>query len=640
MTLYVDLDLGRFVAGAGQGGGPAQIQHKRGDGGELAIQFCRGSALVELGAGAAIYYEGKLRGQYDADPLIQAKTFAVPVAANGEYLGALNYDVSALDAAFFVDANTANDVAVLTAMFEVSWKVSGKGWLSTDTVNGVIENDVVRSGGAILPQLSVPGTADAGEAMLIRKQLRLDTAGDAEAEVYGTLHSLGNSETGRISDFLNGLASLGLKSNFKDAAFYGQRFQPSGSATAFSLLGTGNLAINSAPVMGANGFTFDGVDDYLYNPIFANTTGDWSILTSAARQVYAPTVGQFRAVQFFDTSPLGFALQMANGTNWQTYTNLGGTAASMNGARSPNQASFETVTMVNDKTAGAGSFSYRTSNGDADIVSGRGPLIFDKLAVGAGTTNASTFSNFFDGHVGFWSAWDSLLTASQIDAVNALIGESVAPKYRFVMEGDSIAGTVNGWSKHIESTAGFLGGNIDLVNRAVPGETSRQAVARIGLSTGIDDALFSADFPTWCLIQAGSNDSGASGTADTTGAVDSLGYLRQLWEAARTRGLKVIACTVPMNSNWKVGASHEYWNTVSGTKSIDVLADLNARIRADAARYDYLLDVEQVGITGWGANYFDDTTCFYDGVHPGPAEASMGPAAMLALYELVKNDLP
>jgi hypothetical protein len=53
-----------------------------------------------------------------------------------------------------------------------------------------------------------------------------------------------------------------------------------------------------------------------------------------------------------------------------------------------------------------------------------------------------------------------------------------------------------------------------------------------------------------------------------------------------------------------------------------------------------LLDVEQVGITGWGANYFDDTTCFYDGVHPGPAEASMGPAAMLALYELVKNDLP
>ena len=73
--LYIDLDLGRFVGAPGFGSPARGIEHKRGDGGEISIQFCQGTTLVSLPDGSDIIYQGKAAGKYDAYPLIECATF-------------------------------------------------------------------------------------------------------------------------------------------------------------------------------------------------------------------------------------------------------------------------------------------------------------------------------------------------------------------------------------------------------------------------------------------------------------------------------------------------------------------------------------------------------------------------------------
>tara|TARA_R110000803_G_scaffold74624_4_gene138715 strand:+ start:1034 stop:2140 length:1107 start_codon:yes stop_codon:yes gene_type:complete len=159
MLLYVDLDLGRFVGAPGFGSPARATEHKRGDGGEISIQFCQGTTLVSLPDSSDIIYQGKAAGKYDAAPLIECSTFANAATSGGVHTGALTYDVTALNTALLVDNDDSNDLAFLNAMFEVTWRPPGKGWASTDTLSGKINNDVVRSSQGLLPAISseLPG---------------------------------------------------------------------------------------------------------------------------------------------------------------------------------------------------------------------------------------------------------------------------------------------------------------------------------------------------------------------------------------------------------------------------------------------------------------------------------------------------
>lgn len=161
MVLYVDLDLSRFVGSPGFGTAPRTIEHKRGDGGDVSIQFCRGTTLVSLEPGSEIIYQAKLSGKYDADPLIECADFTDPAVSGEAHTGPLTFDAAALEAALEVDADEDNDVAELDVMYEVSWKLPFKGWQSTDTLAGKINNDVIRSGEGLLPAIAgdVPGVA-------------------------------------------------------------------------------------------------------------------------------------------------------------------------------------------------------------------------------------------------------------------------------------------------------------------------------------------------------------------------------------------------------------------------------------------------------------------------------------------------
>jgi hypothetical protein len=156
VKLYVDLNLEEFVSGPGLNARPRGVKWKRNDAGSVVIQFCRGGTLVDLGAGAAVVFSVKESGKYDMDPLIHADNFTPPAVSGEEYVASPTFDTVAIDAALNVDADLENDVAELASMCEVSWKVSGKGWLSTGTQAMEIQNDVIRDDDE-LPELILGG---------------------------------------------------------------------------------------------------------------------------------------------------------------------------------------------------------------------------------------------------------------------------------------------------------------------------------------------------------------------------------------------------------------------------------------------------------------------------------------------------
>lgn len=161
MKLFVDLEVGSFVGAPGQRSDPRGVRFKRGDSGEVVVQFCQGADLVDLGAGAEVLFEVKERGKYDADPLVRAESFDAPAVSGGSYSGTPAFDATAIDALLNVDADEENDLDSFDAHCEVRWRVSGEGWKSTKALNIDFDNNVIREGDE-LPELllgGVPGEA-------------------------------------------------------------------------------------------------------------------------------------------------------------------------------------------------------------------------------------------------------------------------------------------------------------------------------------------------------------------------------------------------------------------------------------------------------------------------------------------------
>ena len=142
MRLYVDVEKGRFVQAPGVGIVPRPFQFKRGDGGLLEIEFLRGLSAVDLGANFSVKFGVKLPGRYDEDPLVFHETFE---KVGTVYVGEPSFNTVALNAALEKDSDPENDVDSVDVILEVTWSIdAGLTWLSTDTVRGVIFNDVVR----------------------------------------------------------------------------------------------------------------------------------------------------------------------------------------------------------------------------------------------------------------------------------------------------------------------------------------------------------------------------------------------------------------------------------------------------------------------------------------------------------------
>ncbi len=471
------------------------------------------------------------------------------------------------------------------------------------------------------------------------------TAGEQMALDYVTLNGLSETASGKLSALLSGMSDLGILNNLYDAGFYGAEFQPSGGNLAVSLLGSADLEIIGEPVRGRYGFEF--TNDDVSNPTSPQRlygavpmqNGNWSFLSSAGRKVYAELIGQRRAVNLFQVSPLALTLQMSDGGNWRSTAIAGGGTSNFTGIKSANSPVHKPILMRNSKFDGVESFEVSDLQDFEQSLSGRGPVPFDKISFAAGSTNGTTFSNYFDGYVNYWFAWNNPISDVQTEGLHALIESTIAPKSRWVLEGDSIASFGDGWGYHLESASGFFGANIEVINVAKGGDTSVHTVDDIGGEDGINDTHSSDDFPVFCLIQSGSNDAG-DGVNDTANAAESFANLRLLWSAARARGMKVVACTIPGSIFSDAGQAREFYSGNSGPLSHDVFNQLNDLIRADSENYDYLLDVDQILTESFGETYWQNNICFHDGVHPGENEDGSGPIVMAALGALVDSEMP
>ena len=168
MLINVDVAAGEFVAAPGFYTAPRRLEFKQGDSGIIEVLFFRGDVAELLPVDTEIILEVKEAGKYDADPLIQVSSFVRPATVADPYEGSPAYDTAAIDAAFFVDGDPENDVATLSIMVEVSWRVPGGGWLSTNTSAGILHNDVIREGGSVIDEIeqTVPAVAATWEITL------------------------------------------------------------------------------------------------------------------------------------------------------------------------------------------------------------------------------------------------------------------------------------------------------------------------------------------------------------------------------------------------------------------------------------------------------------------------------------------
>jgi hypothetical protein len=151
MRCVVNLLTGRFVASRGVSALPRMFEHKRGDSGEVRLEFCEGFATATIPAGSEIIYGVKLRGEYDSAPLMTVTNFVLDA---GIYSGTAAFDLDAIDAALNLDANATNDLETLDCMAELTWKVPGGGWLSTNTMHAVISNDVNRADDSLIERIA------------------------------------------------------------------------------------------------------------------------------------------------------------------------------------------------------------------------------------------------------------------------------------------------------------------------------------------------------------------------------------------------------------------------------------------------------------------------------------------------------
>ena len=522
------------------------------------------------------------------------------------------------------------------------WNNSGK-WMQ-DVGSGDQE-----FGANTLLSFSTDQTLTPSETFRVRKKVLGTKADDILAETYGETHSLSDDSVGRIANFLSGLSQIGVRHSLVELALYQAKFQPTSGSTAFSILGNSDLTITGSPVRAKHGFKFNNDDPaspteaQRFNGDLVETTGEWTFLTHTARQIYDSSSAQRRALNALTVSPYSAYIQMQNGTNWQTYSYADSAAASINGGKVYNSPNYLPMIAKNAATAASDSFARRTLEGAWSSTTGRGAVPLDKLVIGAGTANNSTFNWYYDGLMSYWMIWNELLPDNAITELRYLMEETVTPKYRLVFEGDSIAADSVGWSYHVRNTLDFLGGNLDIEVVATGGEATPEMVADIGTANGINDSLSSDDFPVICVIQGGTNDPGSDPEpADqwTAGADETLANLRELWEAARTRGMKVVACTVPKATFMDEGGAAEYWNKgTTGQTSYEVIDELNAAIRADSERYDYLVDVDQVLINEFGILYWQDTDCFSDGTHPGTSDSGAGVFVLAELASILNTEI-
>jgi hypothetical protein len=132
--LIFDLDLNCFVDAWGSRTALESLQLVRSGAIVFPVQFCRGPVKAVLSASAVAGVVVKEAGKFDADSLIPQCLFSYS-STTGLYTATMNLRSDALNDAFNVDGNEANDIASIERVLYLGWSI----------------DDVVVGSGAALP---------------------------------------------------------------------------------------------------------------------------------------------------------------------------------------------------------------------------------------------------------------------------------------------------------------------------------------------------------------------------------------------------------------------------------------------------------------------------------------------------------
>jgi len=457
------------------------------------------------------------------------------------------------------------------------------------------------------------------------------------ARSYQTNTGISQNTAQRLSDFWSQLDTLDLGDRLVDGYVLRGEFQDASASVIQSLRGASHLTVIGSPRRTQFGMIFENeapgnlVDPCYLTGEFLFDGGSWSVLECDFRSRFSTADSQRRVFEVRGGNAFPFLIGAHDGTNYRVI------ARSNSGEVRNLQRSGKFVfgndyrpLWISNQAADGGILQARTPRGSESVAT-PGPLSFGQLSIGAGTNNGTTFQYYSDALVGYWLCFDRALTGVEQRTIDRLIDRTLAPKARFVLDGDSIGADQVGHGFWLAEHSRFFGAPLEINHLAVGGQTSIQVAGRIGTPAGINRNLANDGLPTFYLLQAGSNDAN-----DTRNAAETLEQLRLLWATARTQGLQVIACTVPGSIFFDEGKPAEFWFGGGPERSHEVRGQINAGIRAGlGTEFEYLLDVDKILRDRWGDHYWQNPLCFPDGVHPGQGTDNAGPVLMEALWGLI-----
>lgn len=211
MNLTVDLDKLKLITSPGDRTDIYQIDLKRGDAAPISISFVRSGVKEELASGSVVTFGAKASGLYDGDAIILSSDFTkTGSGTTAEYFANVSLDTVALNTLLAVNTTTADDVAYVDLMGEVTWTDGAAGPIaSTQTVRVRIANDVIRgdesgptgiSGGTPLndAQMVITGTLTSNGTLAVTFPTLLY---EGEAGTKSSYNSLGSTLQGTGTEY-------------------------------------------------------------------------------------------------------------------------------------------------------------------------------------------------------------------------------------------------------------------------------------------------------------------------------------------------------------------------------------------------------------------------------------------------------
>lgn len=385
----------------------------------------------------------------------------------------------------------------------------------------------------------------------------IQTAGaplDPAALAYKNAHGITLARTKKISLFLRGLEALNLRSNLVDAACYREDTQPS-STLAPSILGVYDVTLVGSPERLWNGIDFNGVDQYGYSEVAAQT-GARTLMALQSGMIDSTCAGDSPVISFHSTLTNYNLRSNLSNRNPGCFSYGGGSirSAAVNGWTGLTPL-LNLLSIRDDAQAGATSFSNKrltpgsyippasipTYNRGSTQGEASHTLNQIRLCVLANAT-FSTISAHSRAIVSGWLLFNKALSDQEETDVVNLLGRTLFTKYRMTWEGDSIDNDLSEWWNNGKYGNG---GNVEFAHIWDGGNTAEICMNTLGRNDenykGFNDLNLPNDsIPTYAVLGAGTNDFGV----DAVSAATIFSRLAACWAYAKARGAIVIARTI------------------------------------------------------------------------------------------------